>query len=117
MSEEVKPIGEIAQSLEQDYRSIALNLKTKLKEWFTQGQVISIYGKEEAPQIIQTLEFMGLLKSETMHGAWKHRIIETPQEREIFLRSNLAALAVQKSDVERNIVILEHILETVVKDA
>lgn len=116
MSDE-KSVDQINEDLDQQYRKIALVLKTRLKEWFTNSQIINIYGKEQAPEIIQTLEYLGLLKSESAHGAWKHRIIENPAEREILIRSNLAALRVQQSGVIENINILEQILEKVIADA
>ena len=103
-------------NVEDTYRAIALNIKNKLKDWFTQSQVVGIYGREQAPQIIQMLEFLGLLKSETMHGAWKHRIIQVPSEREVLLRSNIAHLKIQMAQTNEQINLLEGILEDVVKE-
>lgn len=85
-------------------RQIAIDLNIKFKgEWFTYSQVAKLYGNENKEQIVAGLSFIGLLVSDTQDGMWKHKIVETPQQRLEVLKSNIASLEDQKKGIEDNI--------------
>lgn len=101
-----------------EMRKMALSIKSSLKPHFTTGQLATYLGndREKAENIITNLGFFGFLTSENMHGTWKHRIIDNPAEREVFIRANLAKLHIEKSEVDNSIEQLTSLLDRVVDE-
>jgi len=91
----------ITEATERDLRVIALEIKKKLKEWFTDSQIAKLYGNEEKHEVIGMLNFVGLLESANVDGGWKHRIIDSAQKRVDILKANIAAIDAKiKEDVD-----------------
>lgn len=66
---------------EEEIRQVALTIMNKYPDWFTNGQIANIVGKDRNNEVIAALSFVGLLESATKDGSWKHRIVQNPQRR------------------------------------
>lgn len=103
----------IEEATERDLRKLALEIKTKLKEWFTESQIAKLYSNDKKNEIIGSLNFLGLIESDNIDGGWKYRIIDSAEKRIEILNKNIAVLSDTIDSSISNKKYLETLLEEV----
>lgn len=73
--------GITAIEMDNDLRKLAGYIATKLPGWFTESQLMKVVGVDKRKDVIAQLYNIGLLKSGSKDGTWKHCIISDLEER------------------------------------
>jgi hypothetical protein len=107
---------DLASADERDLRKLALEMKLKLKEWFTESQVSKLYGNEQRKDIIGSLIFIGLVEAGAVDGTWKYRVIDSPERRVDILKQNVKQLEESISQDQERKAYLEGLIPEIEKE-
>jgi hypothetical protein len=85
--------------MDRDLRELAGKISAKLPVWFTDSQLSKMIGADKKKNTLSQLANVGLLRSGSRDGQWKHKIIGDPAERALALSERMDNV---KTDIEQS---------------